>query len=161
MAGDVRYLPFGEACFDVVLSADNSFAHLHSDHDLLAAMTGMRRVLRDQGLMIVTLREYEDARASRRQVTTPQVVSTPDGQVVTFQLWHWHEDGERYDFDHVQLLPEGDTWQVRTRRATSRALTRDHLATLAAEAGFADVRWHAPEDSGFFQPVLTARPDRV
>jgi hypothetical protein len=68
-----------------------------------------------------------------------------------------HAGGERYDFDRIQLLPNGDTWRVHTRHATPRALTRDHLAGPVTESGFSATTWHDPETSGFFQPVLTAR----
>lgn len=37
------------------------------------------------------------------------------------------------------------------------ALGRDRLAGLAAEAGFADIGWRMPQETGFFQPLLLAR----
>lgn len=76
---------------------------------------------------------------------------------MTFQLWHWNDNGT-YDFDHVQLLPDGDAWQVRVRRATSRAWALEELAQLVGECGFEDVTWHGPDEAQFFQPVLTPRP---
>ena len=60
-----------------------------------------------------------------------------------------------YDFDHVQLLQDGDTRQLRTRSATSRALTRNRLAQLAHEMGFSCPSWHDPESTGCFQPLLS------
>ena len=158
-AADVRALPFADGSFDVVLSADNSFAHLLGDADLAAALGSVRRVLRDGGLLVVTLKEYAEARATRRGVTVPQVTPTAAGRAVTFQLWDWHEDGERYDFEHVQLVPsESDgAWEVRVRRATSRALLQEELTEFAVAAGFTEVVWHSAEESGYYQPVLTGR----
>lgn len=159
-ASDMRALPFAAASFDVVVSADNSFAHLLTDDDLRAALAGMRRVLRDGGLLVVSLKDYAEARVSHREVTVPSVTSSPSGRAVTFQLWDWHEDGVRYDFELVQMVrsddPEGD-WEVKVRRATSRALLREELAEFVVEAGFGEVEWGFPEGTGFFQPVLTAR----
>ena len=152
----MRRLPFARECFDVVLSADNSVAHLLTDDDLAEALAGLRNALRPGGLLVITLREYEKARASQQHVTVPQVTRVAAGRVVTFQLWHWHPDGERYDFEHIQLLPDGDTWRVNARRASSRALTRDQLTSRVLAAGFSDVRRLEPADCGFFQPVLTA-----
>jgi glycine/sarcosine N-methyltransferase len=156
VAADMRRLPFGRERFDVVLTADNSVAHLLTDEDLRGALRSMRHTLRPGGLLVITLRDYEEARASHQHVTVPQVTGTTTGRAVTFQLWHWHPDGERYDFEHIQLLPDGDTWRVNTRRATSRALGRDQLSASVEAAGYVDVRWLEPADSGFFQPVLTA-----
>jgi glycine/sarcosine N-methyltransferase len=157
VAADMRRLPFATERFDVVLTADNSVAHLLADEDLLTALRGMRQALRPGGLLVITLRAYENARASHQTVTVPQVTDTAAGRVVTFQLWHWHADGERYDFEHIQLLPDGDSWRVRTRRATSRALLRAELSAAVERAGFAGVRLLDPAESGFFQPVLIAR----
>lgn len=156
-AADMRALPFADAAFDVVLSADNSLAHLLTEDDLRQALSGMRRVIRDGGLLVLTARDYGDARQTRRNATMPQVTDTGAGQAVTFQLWHWRDDGI-YDFEHIQLLPDDGTWQVRVRRATSRAWSLEELAKLARECGFSDVTWHSVEETHFFQPVLTARP---
>jgi SAM-dependent methyltransferase len=156
-AADMRALPFAAEHFDAVVSGDNSLAHLLTDADLSAALTGMRRVLRPGGLLVLTMRAYEKERAERRPATVPQVTGTPAGRVVTFQLWHWHADGERYDLEHVQMLPDGDSWRVNTRRATLRALTRAQFAEQVVRSGFTDVSWREPEAVGFFQPVLTAR----
>ncbi|GAA2048455.1 hypothetical protein GCM10009839_62560 [Catenulispora yoronensis] len=157
LAADMRRLPFADASFDVVLSADNSLAHLLTEDDVRRAVGGMRRVVRDGGLLMLSAKDYGDARQARRQSTVPQVTDSNAGQVVTFQLWHWQDDGV-YDFDHLQLLPDGDTWQVRVRRATSRAWALEQLAELVRECGFGNVTWHGVEEAHFFQPVLTARP---
>ncbi|MFK4106577.1 class I SAM-dependent methyltransferase [Streptomyces sp. NPDC019531] len=157
-AADMRRLPFGASAFDVVVCADNSMAHLLTAPDVAAALAGMRRVLRDGGLLLLTLRDYEELRRTRPGSTPPQVSEATDGRVITFQLWHWHEDGERYDQEYFQLVPgDGDEWAVRVRRTTSWALTRSQLAEFVSAAGFVDVRWHEPASSGFYQPVLTAR----
>lgn len=150
----MRHLPFASAAFDVVVSADNSLTHLLSAQDVTAALRGMRRVLREDGLLLLTVRSYDGTRPTSMP---PQVSHTPDGRVITFQLWHWHEDGERYDLEHIQLIPAADTWTVRARRTTHWALKRDQLTEFATEAGFTDLAWHTPESTGYYQPVLTAR----
>ncbi|WP_328975004.1 class I SAM-dependent methyltransferase [Streptomyces canus] len=156
-AADMRRLPFVSSSFDVVVCADNSLAHLLTAPDLQAALAGMRRVLRDGGLLVLTLRDYDEIRRTRPGAPPPQVSETSDGRVITFQLWHWHEDGERYDQEYFQLADGGGDWAVRVRRTTSWALTRSQLTEFVTTAGFLDVRWHDPASSGFYQPVLTAR----
>ncbi|WP_329243545.1 class I SAM-dependent methyltransferase [Streptomyces sp. NBC_01478] len=159
-AADMRALPFRTAAFDVVVCADNSLPHLLTPDDVRSALVGIRRVLRDDGLLVLSIRDYDEIRAARPASAPPQVSTTPQGRVVTFQLWHWHEDGERYDLEHFQLVPDGDGWEVRVRRTAYWALTRSQLTDAVLDAGFADVSWHEPEDSGFYQPVLTARRGR-
>ncbi|MET7688077.1 class I SAM-dependent methyltransferase [Streptomyces sp. NPDC005483] len=157
-AADMRRLPFASSVFDVVVCADNSLAHLLTAPDVQAALAGMRRVLRGDGLLVLTLRDYDELRRTRPGAPPPQVSGTSEGRVITFQLWQWHEDGERYDQEHFQLRPGGgDDWSVRVRRTTSWALTRAQVTEFVTAAGFVDVRWHDPASSGFYQPVLTAR----
>jgi SAM-dependent methyltransferase len=153
----MRQLPFKETSFDVVLCADNSLTHLLSGQDLRAALLGMKRVLRDDGLLTITVRAYDETHQTRTTSTPPQVSQTRDGQAITFQLWHWHEDGERYDLEHFQLIPAKNTWQVRVRRTTHWALTPPQLTEFVTEAGFTKIAWHSPASSGYYQPVLTAQ----
>lgn len=157
MAADMRQLPFGPGAFDVVVCADNSLAHLLSAQDVAAALREMRRVLTDDGLLLLTLRDYDDLRRTRPVSTPPQVSRGTDGRSITFQLWHWHDDGERYDQEYFQLVPEGEGWKVRVRRATSWALSREEVTDAATAAGFTDLAWRMPDSSGFHQPVLAAR----
>ena len=69
----------------------------------------------------------------------------------------WHADGEHYYMQHIQLLPSDSGFEVRVRRTSSWALTGAEITEQANAAGFTSLTWHTPEDSGFFQPVLTGR----
>lgn len=156
---DMRRLPIPDGRFDTVVCADNSLPHLLTEQDVHAALTEMRRVLRPAGLLLVSTRPYDDLLRDRPASTPPQVHRTADGEerTVTFQLWHWHDDGEHYDLEHFQLLPAGGEWRVQVRRTTYWALGQDRLAGLAAKAGFVDPEWRMPQETGFFQPLLVAR----
>lgn len=156
-ATDMRRLPFRSERFDAVVCADNSLPHLLTEQDILAALGEMRRVLRDGGLLMISIRAYEQARRDHPASTEPHVAQGPDGGTITFQLWDWHADGEHYDLHHVQLLPEREAWSLRERRATYWALTQRELTQYVIAAGFTEPVWHQPEESGFFQPLLTAR----
>ncbi|MEU6144487.1 class I SAM-dependent methyltransferase [Streptomyces sp. NPDC047081] len=157
VAADMRQLPFQPGAFDAVVCADNALPHLLTGHDVATALSGMRRVLRDAGLLLLSVRDYDEDRRTRPAATPPQVSYGSDGRTVTFQLWHWHDDGERYDMEHFQLLPDAGEWEVRVRRTTYWALTRAELTDAVARAGFSSLTWHEPSVSGFYQPLLTAR----
>ncbi len=130
-----------------------------TEQDVHAALTEMRRVLRPAGLLLLSTRPYDDLLRDRPASTPPQVHRVADDgeRTVTFQLWHWHDDGEHYDLEHFQLLPKDGEWRVQVRRTTYWALGQDRLADLAAEAGFVDLGWRMPQETGFFQPLLAAR----
>ncbi|MFJ2136757.1 class I SAM-dependent methyltransferase [Streptomyces sp. NPDC087845] len=161
-AADMRRLPFPDGRFDTVVCADNALPHLLTEQDVVAALAEMRRVLRPAGLLLVSTRSYDDLLRDRPASTPPQVhrpTTCADSRerTVTFQLWHWHDDGEHYDLEHFQLLPAGGDWRVQVRRTTYWALGRDRLTGLAADAGFVDLGWRMPQETGFFQPLLVAR----
>ncbi|MGH8794958.1 MAG: class I SAM-dependent methyltransferase [Stackebrandtia sp.] len=156
IVADMRRLPFADADFDVVVCADNAIPHLLSEEDVVAALAGMRRVLRGGGLLALSIRDYDAILRSRPTSTLPQLSQTPGGRTVTFQLWDWRDDGRRYDLEHFQVIPDGDARRVEVRRTAYWALTRRQLAGFAAEAGFVDVEWRMPDDSGFFQPLMAA-----
>lgn len=161
-AADMRRLPFPDGRFDTVVCADNSLPHLLTEQDAHAALTEMRRVLRPGGQLLVSTRPYDDLLRDRPASTPPQVhrvADDTDGEerTVTFQLWHWHDDGEHYDLEHFQLRPADGKWHVEVRRTTYWALGRDRLTGLAAEAGFIGLGWRMPQETGFFQPLLVAR----
>ncbi|MFD8218374.1 class I SAM-dependent methyltransferase [Streptomyces sp. NPDC059697] len=161
-AADMRRLPFPDARFDAVVCADNALPHLLTEQDVRAALAEIRRVLRPAGLLLVSTRPYDDLLRNRPSSAPPQVHRPADGEerTVSFQLWHWHEDGEHYDLEHFQLLPAGREWHVKVRRTTYWALGRDRLAGLVADAGFVDAEWRIPQETGFFQPLLMAHADQ-
>ncbi|MGQ4485807.1 class I SAM-dependent methyltransferase [Streptomyces sp. SAS_281] len=158
-AADMTRLPFDDGSFDVVVCADNSLPHLLTPEAVEAALGEMRRVLRPGGVLLVSTRPYDRLRSERPASTPPQIREGAGGRVVTFQLWHWRPDGERYDLEHFQLHPAAqgdDGWDVRTRRTSYWALTQDRLTGFARRAGLTEPAWHEPADTGFFQPVMVA-----
>lgn len=153
---DMRALPFPDDTFDAVISADNAIAHLMSGDEATAALREMRRVTRPGGVLLVTIRDYEDARREHPPGTLPQVWSRAGETTVSFQVWDWHEDGERYDLQHFQVIGGDESWRVARRTASLWAVTRDELGDCARRAGLDAITWLLPEQSGFFQPVLVS-----
>jgi ubiquinone/menaquinone biosynthesis C-methylase UbiE len=157
VVADMRRLPLADASVDVVVCADNSLPHLLTAVDVLVALREMRRVAVPGGLVLVSTRDYDELRRTRPGATPVQVSRDGAGLTATFQVWTWHDDGERYDYEHLMLVGEGSGWRVGSRTGTYWALTRSELAALAGEAGLVGVRWLLPAESGFFQPLMLAR----
>jgi hypothetical protein len=116
----------------------------------------MRRVAVPGGLVLISTRDYDELRRTRPGATPVQVSRNDAGLAATFQVWRWHDDGERYDYDHLMLVQEHSGWRVGHRTGTYWALTRAELSALAVDAGLTAVRWLLPEETGFFQPLLVA-----
>jgi glycine/sarcosine N-methyltransferase len=143
--------------FDVVIACDNSLPHLVTDEDLATAARAMHHVLRPGALFIASTRDYDQIVEQRPQATMPQVFDGPEGKRVVFQVWEWADAERSYT---VQLFiarqtPEG--WRLTQHATEYRALVRTELNGFLAAAGFLNIRWHTPAETGFVQPVVTAR----
>lgn len=143
--------------FDVVLSCDNSVPHLLTDEDLQQAADGFRAKLRVGGLLLISMRDYDRIRAERPISQPPRVFDDRGGRRIVFQVWDWSEDGAQYAVELFIMQRQADGWHTDSFTATYRALQRQELSAVLAQAGFVDVRWHMPEDTGYYQPIVTAR----
>ena len=149
-----------EGSFDVVISCDNALPHMLSHEDLLLAARSIRSRLRPGGLLLASIRDYDSIVRERPRSTMPSVFDSPEGKRIYFQAWDWEDDGRTYTV-HLFLVREtGGHWEVRHHETHYRAVLRAELENVFEEAGFGDVAWHMPADSGYYQPIITARRRR-
>lgn len=146
-----------EGTFEVVLAFDNALPHLLTDEDLAKAARAMRSKLAPGGLFLASIRDYGQLTRERPRFDSGRVIDGPDGRRVTFQVWDWSEDGRMYRVNQFVLRQMGAQWETHCHSGTYRALLREELDRALTGAGFTDVRWHTPEQSGFYQPVFSAR----
>lgn len=59
------------------------------------------------------------------------------------------------------LQQHGDRWDTRCFETTYRCLLRAELDRALARAGLQDIRWHFPADTGYYQPIVTARKPKA
>lgn len=144
--------------FDVVLACDNALPHLLEDAELRLAAENMRARLRPGGLLLLSIRDYDQLRLERPRTTPPVVVDGPDGRRIVFQVWDWAPDNATYTLELFLVQRDGDGWRTSSYRTRYRALERAELDAILAQAGFMDLRWHLPQDTGFHQPLIAARP---
>jgi len=142
-----------EGTFACVLACDNSVAHLHTDDELARFAGGVVAKLAPGGLALVSLRDYAPLVAER---AGGHPVRVGDG-TISFQIWDWDDDGRAYAMAQFTLRGEGEHWQTTCRRTRLRALLRDDICGALAAAGLSEVRWRTPAETGYYQPVVTAR----
>ncbi|GAA1693146.1 hypothetical protein GCM10009745_43300 [Kribbella yunnanensis] len=146
-----------DGTFDVVLSFDNSLAHLLTDADLAQAFAAMKSKLGPDGLLLISLRDYEAMVKEKPEGSVPRVMDLGDRKRIYFQTWQWHDDAPVYTTDFYVLKESGTGWDVTTGRTTLRALDKETVLRLLEEAGFTDIAWLLPHESGYHQPVVSAR----
>jgi glycine/sarcosine N-methyltransferase len=144
--------------FDVVLACDNALPHLLTDDDLRLAVTHMAAKLRPGGLFLASLRDYDRLLQERPQGEGPRVFDDIRGRRISFQVWDWAGDGSRYRLHQFLVQQQGAGWQTRHFSTDYRALLPAELVAALRQAGFplGIIHWHEPEESGFFQPIVTA-----
>ena len=146
-----------EGAFDVVISCDNALPHLQNDEDLLLAAQNIRSKLRDEGLLVASIRDYDQVLRERPSATMPTVFDTPEGRRIYFQTWDWANDGRTYTVHLFLVAESGGDWETHHHETRYRAVLREELAEILHEAGFRDVAWQMPDESGYYQPVVKAR----
>jgi glycine/sarcosine N-methyltransferase len=157
---DLRVLDVDEAGdFDAAVSFDNALPHLLDDADLNAACAALRRVLRPGGVLLVSIRDYDEVLRQRPSGDLPRRYATESGERIVFQVWDWLSD-DRYTVRHFIMEGNPGRWRVTERTTTYRALSRAALSDALRRAGFDDVVWQMPPETGFYQPVVAARANR-
>lgn len=154
---DLRAQPWADDSFDAVVCADNAVAHLLTPRELTAALAELLRVTRPGGHVLVSTRDYEEARRVHPPGTLPQVARIGGTTSVTVQVWQWLPSGSAYDLRLLQLMDDGSGWAVTQRTSRLWAITRRELDECARQAGLEGVEWLLPGESGFFQPLLVLR----
>lgn len=156
---DLRHLADQvDGTFDVVLSCDNALPHLLTADDLRRAAHHMRAKLAADGLLVISIRDYDHLTLDKPRATQPQVFDTDAERRIVFQVWDWAANGQTYTVTLFILRDRGGEWTTAHYATTYRALLRADLSAILDRAAFTDVRWHMPQDTGYYQPIVTARP---
>jgi SAM-dependent methyltransferase len=157
-AADVRQLASSvEGQFDIVVSFDNALPHLLADEDLRLAANNIFAKVKPGGLFTASIRDYDHYVQEKPHATEPRVYDSPGERRIVLQVWDWSEDGKTYTLQHFIVRGSGQTWQTTFGETVYRALLRDELSRFLSDAGFSDIRWHMPQDTGNYLPIVTAK----
>ena len=144
--------------FDAVICCDNSLSHLLTNEDLTLALQSIRLTLKkDDGLFLASIRDYDQLLVKKPASQMPIYKNTSEGEVVTFQIWDWSQKSDTYLVRFFVVWQTSSGWEVKELRTFYRAIKRDEFNQVLASVGYKDIAWHAPEETGYFQPIVTAR----
>ncbi len=157
LVADMRnLLALGDTLFDAVICMDNSLPHLTTEQELLQAATQIQSKLRPGGVFIASIRDYDLLLVQRPVVQGPFFYGDEESRRIVFQIWEWI-DQFHYRF-HLYLTRRiAGNWDTFYTAALYRGFRRHELELAFRQAGFANITWIFPTESGFYQPILTAQ----
>lgn len=140
--------------FDIVIAMDNALPHMLTAQALELAVRSIAERVKTGGLFAASIRDYDRLLQDRPPYSPPYIHKTEHGQRVSFQTWTWEQENYRL----VQYIIDDEaSLGIRRFECEYRAVRRTELTALLQTAGFSEVRWQMPEESGYYQPVVTAR----
>ncbi|HME57057.1 MAG TPA: methyltransferase domain-containing protein [Terracidiphilus sp.] len=141
--------------FDAVATMDNALPHL-SLAQLGQAAQAIASKLKPNGLLMASIRDYDALILDRPTIQSPAFHGAPGNRRIVHQVWDWIDD-RRYIVHLYITVESGRAWQAHHFVSEYRSLLREELSNLLREAGFTDIRWILPAESGYYLPLVLAR----
>jgi SAM-dependent methyltransferase len=141
--------------FNVVTAFDNALPHLTS-FEVRKAVRAVGSKLAPDGLFIASIRDYDKLILQRPAIQGPAFYGEGGERRIVHQVWDWIDD-EKYTVHLYITAQSGEEWAAQHFASEYRCLLRDELESALTSAGFEQVQWLMPEESGFYQPIVSAR----
>jgi glycine/sarcosine N-methyltransferase len=141
--------------FDVIAAMDNALPHL-SRVQLRSAFTTSASKLAPNGLFLASIRDYDEILKQRPAMQQPAFYGGPGNRRVVHQVWDWIDEA-RYVVHLYITLESNGAWTAHHFVSEYRCILRSELSDGLEAAGFRDVQWLMPGESGYYQPIVLAR----
>ncbi|MGQ0588662.1 MAG: class I SAM-dependent DNA methyltransferase [Sphingosinicella sp.] len=149
---DIRNAQFAHE-FDVAISVDNSLAHFDRN-ELPGSLTAIRRRLPAGAVFLASMRDYDALLNARPGGSSPRSIVSKGSFRIVGQGWVWAEDGSAVDVT-LFVLEKRSAWQASLYEFRLYPHRRMEIERALEDAGFTQVAWHEPRDTGFYQPIVT------
>lgn len=148
--------------FDVVLCVGNSLVHAAGRDAMVAALTGLRRMARPGGHVVIDSRNWEKLNAERRIVRVASRVNTRNGRrCLSFYAW---EIPERLQDEHVAhivfVFEDGDRTETHDHPVSFRPFTIAELRERLELAGLREVDTDFDASGDRYAVVAVVNPAR-
>jgi glycine/sarcosine N-methyltransferase len=141
--------------YDTVITKGNSLPHLLTDEELTHALRNFHRLLRPDGSLVIGIRDFDFLLEDRPRFMPRQThTDDPDQDFILFDVWDW-DDGPptTVTFNTFIVNGKGMDYKVNKYPVTYRALRREELESMLANAGFVDIK----VETQLWELVFTAR----
>lgn len=144
-----------ESNFDVVAAMDNALPHLSSEQ-LRDAIRAMGSKLKPKGRFLASIRDYDALLPQRPAMQQPAFYGRKGERRIVHQVWDWIDDANY--LVHLYITIESNqTWTTHHFVSEYRCILRSELSNELESAGFTDVQWLMPDESGYYQPLVRAK----
>jgi len=143
------------ADFDVIAALDNALPHL-SRTQVRSALAASASRLAPNGLFMASLRDYDEVQKQKPTMQSPAFYGSPGARRIVHQVWDWLDD-TRYVVHLYITVQSGRAWIPHHFVSEYRCLLRSELSSELEAAGFRDVQWLMPGESGYYQPIVLAK----
>ena len=106
-----KHLLKRKSTFDIVINCDNAITHLLSDDDIEKALKSMKSMLKNDGILILSVRDYASIRNQKYLPSgTPPKCYLRKGyndklyRQITFQNWEWSKCRNYYKVNHFVMI---------------------------------------------------------
>jgi glycine/sarcosine N-methyltransferase len=141
--------------FDVIAVLDNALPHL-SEVQVRSALTTIASKLAPNGLFIASIRDYDEVLKQRPAMQQPAFYGDSGVRRIVHQVWDWIDE-TRYVVHLYITLQSTRAWTAHHFVSEYRCILRSELSDDLEAAGFRDVQWLMPGESGYYQPIVLAR----
>lgn len=139
--------------YKVVMAMDNSLPHLDSDEEILNALIAMHRRLKNEGILLLSLRDYEKILLERPKITPPLFFIDGQYRRIIHQVWDWIDE-RRYIVHLYITCEDSDGWKSHHFNGQYRAIEVNEVAALMRKAGFTEIRILMPKETDYYQPII-------
>lgn len=139
--------------YDIVIAMDNALPHMLTGEALERAVTSIADQIRPGGVFVGSIRDYDSLLSAKPPYSPPYIHKTDKGQRVSFQTWAWN--GDHYHLTQY-MIDDGEDLKISRFVCEYRAVRRSELTKLLLSSGCSGVAWRFPEETGFYQPIVTA-----
>lgn len=140
--------------FNIIIAMDNALPHMLTKEDLEKAIKSIANRLDSGGMFVASIRDYDMILNQKPPYSPPYIHKTPNGQRVCFQTWNW--EGDIYNLTQY-IIDDDKNLSVKKFECKYRAATREEITNMLISCGFKNVEWKFPEETDFYQPIVTAR----
>lgn len=127
--------------FDAVLCLGNSLPHVLEDRELEASLFGMYEALRENGILLIQVRNYDWIFRERLRFMKPSSRIYKNKEYLFFRMLDFYEDV--MNFNIITFIKENDEWNFKVRSSPLRPLMKEELRKFLKKAGFSKIEFYS------------------